>query len=146
MRNLPHVHSEDRSSNRGEDSLTTCCFGWLLWLRKFRSLGLPGWEVWVVFVKFFIFSFTMCCDFNVVICVYLFGFYSPNLIRFWSPNLIRNKNLTNQWFLFSFSFFFTKIVYGTKNGLGFKTGLLYVFFVKKFGGLVIKFLPKFLFF
>ena len=57
--------------------------------------------------------------FNVVICIYLFGLYITNLIRTWSPNLIRNRNLTNKWFgFFIFIFyFFSKIVYGPKNGL-----------------------------
>ena len=43
--------------------------------------------------------------FNVAICVYLFGF--------WSPNLIKIRNLS------FFFFFFSKIVYGPENGLSF---------------------------
>ena len=48
-------------------------------------------EVWIFGVG----KFGLCfVKFNVEICVYLFGF--------WSPNLIRTRNLTNK----GFSFFF----------------------------------------
>ena len=58
-------------------------------------------------------------------CVFVY------LFRFWSPNL--------QGIWVFFFFFFCKIVYGPKNGLGFlELKLLYVFFVKNLRGSVIK--------
>ena len=99
---------------------------WLdcLWLGKFRSLG---YRVG----KYVFFFLTVFMKFNVVICIYLFGLYITNLIRTWSPNLIRNRNLTNKWFGFFyflfFIFIFKKIVYGPKNGLGFKIQFKYIY-------------------
>ena len=60
-------------------------------------------------------KFGLCfVKFNVEICVYLFGF--------WSPNLIRTRNLTNKGF--SFFFFLAKLFMVLRMGWVFRIQII----------------------